>query len=150
MGPAIPPDNHVVRTVGKEKWDFAGDGVTVVIESGMFLPRRDHPRGTGPEEFVSVDWLECFAGALREQLDEVREAVAARRVSGKVGLHAQLASVLVDHVHDAAAKEGKAVDVCGTGDANDPSHSGIYGLDPLDHKIAQEITRRAKAYPAYS
>ncbi len=47
MGQDIPVDDHVVRTIGKDKWDFAEDGTTVVLESGVFLPRLDHPPGAG-------------------------------------------------------------------------------------------------------
>ncbi len=146
----IPDDNHVVRTVGKGKWDFADDGNTVVIESGVFLPREDYPPGTGPEDCVSVDGLEHFSGTQRKQLDQVRDAVAARRASGKVGRKSRLATVVVGHVHVAAETESRVVAVQTTGDRNDPSHSGIYGLDPSDEKIAQEIVRFTVAHEAYS
>lgn len=149
IGRVIPIDNHVVRTVGKEKWDWAQTnlGVTVAVASEVFLPRADYPPGTGPEECVSVDWLECFSGGLREQLNQVRDAVASR--SWKVGRNAQFAVVVVDDVHQSAKKSGKSVDVRTVGEVDDPSHSGIYGLEPTDHIIAQEIARRAAAYPAY-
>ncbi len=149
-GQDVPVDNHVVRTVGKDKWDFAEDGTTVVLESGVFLPRLDHPLGTGPEPYVSVDWLEHFAGSLREQLDRVRDAVAARRTSGKVGKHSRLGMVAVYDVYESSSTEGKTLSVRTTGDPNDLSHSGIYGLDPSDDKIAQEIARRCVAHKAYS
>lgn len=149
-GQDIPVDDHVVRTVGKDKWDFAEDGTTVVLESGVFLPRLDHPPGTGPEPYVSVDWLEHFAGSLREQLDRVRDAVAARRTSGKVGKHSRLAMAAVYDISESASKEGKTLQVRTTGDPNDLSHSGIYGLDPSDEKIAQEIAGRCVAHQAYS
>lgn len=150
MGQDIPVDDHVVRTIGKDKWDFAEDGTTVVLESGVFLPRLDHPPGTGPEPYVSVDWLEYFAGSLREQLDRVRDAVAARRTSRKVGRHSRLGTVVVDAVYESSGKEGKTLNVRTTGDPNDLSHSGIYGLDPADHKIAEEIARRCVAHLAYN
>ena len=150
MGQDIPVDNHVVRTVGKDKWDFAEDGTTVVLESGIFLPRLDYPPGTGPEEYVSVDWLEPFTGCLREQLDYVRDAVAARRTSGKVGKHSRLATVEVRDVYESSSKEGKTLNVCTTDDPNDLSHSGIYGLDPSDEKIAQEIVQRCVAHQSFS
>ena len=143
----IPDYNHVVRTVGKAKWDVADDGKTVLIESDEFLPREDHPPGTGPEDCVSVDWLEYFSGNLREQLNKVRDAVSTR--GRTVGRQARLATILVDHVHKAAKTENRKVVVSTTDDDDDPSHSGIYGLDPLDHKIAQEIARQAVAYPAF-
>ena len=146
----IPVNHHVVRTVGKDSCDVALDGRTVTVESSVFLPRKDHPPGTGLEPYVSVDWFEYFSGTLRDQLDQVREAVVERMPSGRLGQHARLATVLVNDVHDSAAKDNIIIDVCTTGDADDPSHSGIYGLDPSDHIIAQEIARRAEAYPAYS
>lgn len=150
-GQIIPADNHVVRTVGKEKWDEVQmeSGTKVRIANDEFLPREDHPPGTGPEESVSVDWLEYFSGTLPIQLRQARDAVAARRPSGKVGKQAQLAVVVVGDVHAAAKKGGKQVRVKTTGDETDPSHSGIYGLEPYDHIISQEIVRRAHAYRAY-
>ncbi len=150
-GQIIPADNHVVRTVGKEKWDEVQmeSGTKVRIANDEFLPREDHPPGTGPEESVSVDWLEYFSGTLPIQLRQARDAVAARRPSGKVGKQAQLAVVVVGDVHAAAKKGGKQVRVKTTGDETDPSHSGIYGLGPYDHIISQEIALRAVAYPAY-
>ncbi len=109
-GQDVPVDNHVVRTVGKDKWDFAEDGTTVVLESGVFLPRLDHPLGTGPEPYVSVDWLEHFAGSLREQLDRVRDAVAARRTSGKVGKHSRLGMVAVYDVYESSSAQTQTDD----------------------------------------
>lgn len=150
-GQIIPADNQVVRTVGKEKWDEVQteSGTKVRIANDEFLPREDHPPGTGPEESVSVDWLEYFSGTLPIQLRQARDAVAARRPSGKVGKHAQFAAVVVGDVHAAANKGGKQVRVKTTGDETDPSHSGIYGLGPYDHIISEEIALRAVAYPAY-
>lgn len=150
-GQIIPADDHVVRTVGKDKWDEVQteSGTTVKFLNDVFLPREDHPPGTGPEECVSVDWPEYFSGTLPIQLRQVRDAVAARRQSGKVGKQAQFAVVVVGDVHAAAKKGGKQVRVKTTGDETDPSHSGIYGLEPYDHIISQEIARLAHAYRAY-
>ena len=148
MAEDIPRNHHVVRTVGKHKCDLALDGHTITVESGVFLPREDYPLGFGPEPFVSVDWLEYFSGSLQKQLGRVRDAVAAR--GRTVGKQARLATVLVDNVHKAARMGNKTVIVSTTGEVNDPSHSGIYGLEPSDDKIAQEIALRAVAHPAYS
>lgn len=144
---SVPVDHHVVRTVGKGKCDLALDGHTIVVESGVFLPREDYPLGTGPEPYVSVDWLESFSGNLREQLNKVRDAVLTR--GRAVGRQARLATILVDNVLKAAKTENRTVIVSTTGDVDDPSHSGIYGLDPSDHKIAQEIARQAVAHTAF-
>lgn len=145
----IPSGNNVVRTADKNKRYLALDGTTIEFTSDLFLPREDYPLGTGPEEYVSVDWLEYFDGDLRGRLNQVRAAVAARRASGKVGRQAQFAVVLAGVVHEAATTGHKTVKVSTTGDNTDPSHSGIYGLDPYDHIIGQEIARRAKPHPAY-
>ena len=149
-GQIIPADDHVVRTVGKDKWDEVQteSGTTVKFLNDVFLPREDHPPGTGPEECVSVDRPEYFSGTLPIQLRQVRDAVAVRR-NGKVAKQAQFAVVVVGDVHAAAKKDGKQVRVKTTGDETDPSHSGIYGLEPYDHIISQEIVRRAHAYRAY-
>ncbi len=148
MAQDAPAIHHVVRTVGKNKCDVALDGRTVIVESGVFLPRKDYPPGPGPEPYVSVDWLEYFPGNLRRQLIQVRDAVTTR--GRTVGQQARLATVLVNHIHRAAKTDNKAVVVSTTGEVNDPSHSGIYGLEPSDDKIAQEIALRAVAHPAYT
>ena len=77
---AVPSDEHVVRTIGKQHWDEVETprGIVPVANSDVFRPREDYPPGTGPEECISVDWLDYFAGDLRHQLDAVREAVRAR------------------------------------------------------------------------
>ena len=143
----IPDDHSIVRQLGKEKWELADDGVTVEIDSEAFLPRADFPEGTGPEKYVSVHWLEYFRGTLRQQLDQVRAAIEAR--GRTVGQQAKFGVAIVESVHKAAQLQNKLVDVCTTGEIEDPSHTGIYGLEPSDHLIAQEIAQHAVAHPAY-
>ena len=143
----IPDDHSIVRQLGKAKWDLADDGVTVVVDSQAFLPRDDFPEGAGPEEYVSVDWLECFSGTLRQQLDQVRTAIEAR--GRTVGQQSKFGVAIVESVHKAARLHKKSVDVRTTGEIADPSHAGIYGLEPSDHLIAEEIAQHAVAHPAY-
>lgn len=150
-GEEIRSEHHVVRTVGKQKWEEieTKEGTVVVVNDDVFLPRADYPPGSGPEEYVSADWLENFSGGLRKQLDQVREAVAARRTTRKVGRQSQLAVVLVNDIHSTASKHSKTVSVATTGEKTDPSHSGIYGLEPTDHLISQSISIASVCYPAY-
>ena len=143
----IPDDHSVVRQLGKQKWDFADDGITIVIDSQAFLPRDDFPEGTGPEEYVSVHWLEYFSGTFRQQLDQVRTAIEAR--GRTVGQQSKFGVAIVESVHKAARLHKKSVDVRTTGEIADPSHAGIYGLEPSDHLIAEEIAQHAVAHSAY-
>lgn len=145
----IPSDDQIARAVKKDWWSEVNtaEGTKVEISSDAFKPRRDHPPGTGPEENVSVDWIEFFPGDLSEQLKQVCDAVSVR--GRKVGGMAQFAVVVVQNVFAAGTKGGKQLVVKTLGETNDPSHSGIFGLAPDDEIISQEIARLAHSYPAF-
>jgi hypothetical protein len=66
----IPNDNHVSRYVKPKQITETLTGVRKP-NSHVFRPRRDHPPGSGPEEFVSVDWLEYFQGDLEQQINAI-------------------------------------------------------------------------------
>ncbi len=84
---------------------------------------------------MSIDWLDYFEGDIRQQLDQVRDTVAERgRV---VGRNAGFAIVEVITIKEAGQSYGRSVAIRTTGEAHDPSHSGIYGLTPEDDIIAQ-------------
>lgn len=136
----IPDEHHVTRYAGETKitTSFAGQRS---VESNFFLPRPDHPAGAGPEEFVSVDWLEHFQGGRRQQLDQVRNAIQGR--GRTVPRHGGFAVVNVFAIKTAGLNKGRTLWVRTTGEAHDPSHSGIYGLTQEDDIIAQEIAFKA-------
>lgn len=142
----LPDEHHVTRYVGATKIYPSFDGQRRVYND-LFLPRPDHPPGTGPEEFVSVDWVEHFQGGLRQQLDQVRNAVQERgRI---VSRHGGFAVVNVFYTKTAGLNNGRTLWVRTTGEPHDPSHSGIYGLTPEDDIIAQEIAFHARVEDAW-
>jgi len=137
---SLPDEHHITRYVGPLKIHPSFDGKRRV-ESDRFLPRPDHPPGTGPEEFVSVDWLEHFQGSTRQQLDQVRNAIQGRGII--VSRYGGFAVVNVFDTKTAGFNNGRTLWVRTTGEPDDPSHSGIYGLTPEDDIIAQEIALKA-------
>ena len=137
----LPDEHHITRYVGFLKIHSSFDGKRRV-ESSCFLPRPDHPPGTGPEEFVSVDWLEHFQGtSRRQQLDQVRNALQER--GRTVSRQGGFAVVNVFEAKTAGLNNSRTLWVRTIGEQNDPSHSGIYGLTPEDDIIAQEIALKA-------
>jgi hypothetical protein len=142
----LPDEHHITRYVGPLKIYPSFEGKRRV-ESDSFLPRPDHPPGTGPEEFVSVDWLEHFQGSTRQQFDQVRKAIQdrGRTVSRSGGF----AVVNVLDIKTAGLNNGRTLWVKTTGETHDPSHSGIYGLTPEDDIIAQEIALKASVEDAW-
>jgi len=136
----LPNEHHTSRYIGPLKIYQSFDGKRRV-EGESFLPRADYPPGTGPEEFVSVDWLEHFTGTRRQQLDQVRKAVEDR--GRKASRSGGFAVVNVLDIKTAGFNNGRKLLVHTTGELYDPSHSGIYGLTPEDEFIAQEIAFKA-------
>jgi hypothetical protein len=77
----LPDEHHIARYVGASKIYPSFDGKRRV-DSERFLPRADYPPGAGPEEFVSVDWLEHFQGiSRRQQLDQIHAALQRRGIT---------------------------------------------------------------------
>jgi hypothetical protein len=142
----LPDEHHFTRYVEFLKIHPSFDGKRRV-ESNCFLPRPDHPLGTGPEKFVSVDWLEHFQGSTRQQLDQIRNALQERR--RKVSRSGGFAVVNVFDTKTAGLNNGRTLRVRTTGEPDDPSHSGIYGLTPEDDIIAQEIALKAVVEDAW-
>jgi hypothetical protein len=133
----LPDEHHFTRYVGASKIYPSFDGKRRV-DSDRFLPRPDYPPGAGPEEFVSVDWLEHFQGiSRRQQLDQVCNALQGRGIT--VSRYGGFAVVNVFETKTAGLNNGRTLRVRTTGEPDDPSHSGIYGLTPEDDIIAQEI-----------
>ena len=124
IGEKILPDDHVVRTVSKTKWESVrlNNNAKIIVSSDVFLPREDFSPEHRVEPYVSVDWLEYFHGDLRTKLDQVRNAVQERRRT--VGKEARFAVVKVEDVHDAGKIGGKSLEVKTTGEVDHPSHSG--------------------------
>jgi len=137
----LPDEHHIARYVGASKIYPSFDGKRRV-DSERFLPRADYPPGAGPEEFVSVDWLEHFQGiSRRQQLDQIHAALQRRGIT--VSRKGGFAVVNVLDTKTAGLNNGRALTVSTTGELHDPSHSGIYGLTPEDDIIAQEIALKA-------
>ncbi|MBW1946869.1 MAG: hypothetical protein JRI33_02915 [Deltaproteobacteria bacterium] len=114
-----------------------------------FLPRRENPYGSGPEKYLSVDWLEYFNGNLRQQLDQVRNVLLQNR-GRTVGRRSVFAIVNVGLTKQIGVKNNRKLLVKTTGNPHDPSHSGVYGLTPDDITIAQDIASSARVEDAWS
>jgi hypothetical protein len=136
---AIPNDNHVSRYVKPTQITETLTGIRKA-NTHVFRLRADHPPGSGPEEFVSVDWLEYFQGDISQQLIAICHVLKEVRGFG-VSAYGGFAVVQVGKVKE--ADPGRPISVKTLGEQHDPSHSGIYGLTPEDDVIAQKIANRA-------
>lgn len=139
----IPNEDNIVRYVPPSKISVK-NGKRILLNDA-FLPREDHPPGTGPEKYVSVDWLEYFReGNLRQKLDQIREILLQVRRFKRISAESKFAIVRVQIVKDAGTAFNRSILVQTRGNPHDPSHSGIYGLTPEDDIITQEIANRAQ------
>ncbi|HAY22798.1 MAG TPA: hypothetical protein DCY27_11695 [Desulfobacterales bacterium] len=138
----IPDDNHVSRYVKPTQITETLRGICKP-NSHVFRLRADYPPETGPEEFVSVDWLEYFKGDLSQQLNDICLVLKENR-GFKVSLNGGFAIVQVGDVKDSDL--GRTITVKTLGEQLDPSHSGIYGLKPEDDIVAQKIANRARFF----
>ncbi len=130
---------HVSK--GKRKGDER-DGTPGIVDSMVFMPRGDWPRGQGLELYLSVTWYGCFAGELEEKLAAVTAALKSR-LPGFDDERSRLGIVTAGVVHEAAALRQKKLSVRIVDPDVDVSYAGIFGMDLEDDLIAQELARRA-------
>jgi hypothetical protein len=109
------------------------------------MPRSDYPAGTGLEDYLSVNWVECFHGELDEKLSAVTTNMR-NRLKGFDGERSRIGILIVHAVHEAAALKPKALSVRVVDPDKDPSYAGVYGMDLQDEIIAQELARRVLLY----
>jgi hypothetical protein len=138
----IPNEDHISRYVSPTRIYESQAGVRRVDDK-VFLPRRDYPPGTGPEEYVSVDWMEYFLGDFRTRLDQIRDLLQVR-FRRRLPDDSAFATIRVGLVKEVGLKNQRPLVLQTAGNPNDPSHSGIYGLTPEDDIIGKEIANIAE------
>jgi hypothetical protein len=142
----LPTTDRIARHISKgRRKGEAADGTTGVINSSAFMPRADYPPGSGVEEYLSVNWVECFAGALDEKLSAITMEMR-KRLAGFDGEHSRIGILSVQAVHNAAALKPKQLSVRIVEPDKDASYAGIYGMDLQDEIIAQELARLVLLY----
>jgi hypothetical protein len=137
----IPDEHHLSRHAGFRSIISLPNG-SRIVSSHLFRLKEG-------EEYISVDWLEYFQCDYRERLDRIRNALEARyRI---VGVKSGLAIVNIHEIKIAGRNNQRELSVMTTGDQNDPSHSGIYGLrfEPEDEIIAQVIANCVRVEDAW-
>lgn len=143
----IPNAHHIARHAGFRSIYTLDNGQRRVLAK-IFLPRSKDPDGSGPEKYLSVDWLEYFNGNLRQRLDQIRCVLINKR-GRNVGSQSFFAIVNVGNIKEIGQNYNKNLLVKTTGDPQDPSHSGVCGLTPEDTIIAQEIASSALVEDAW-
>jgi|SRR6185436_8184261 len=127
-GDPLSPNDHVSRYCSGGRLTSTGK------PSGAAFTFNTNP----PEEFLSVNWLEYFAGLTPDQqLAEIRKALEATgltlRRTGRFALYT------VQTIIDNFPSAGTAVTVLHWPEPDDPSHSGIFNVNDADKDILQEM-----------
>src|SRR6267154_1674879 len=142
----LPTTDRIARHISKGRHKGEGaDGMTGVINSNAFMPRADYPPGSGLEEYLSINWVECFAGELDQKLSAVTMEMR-KRLLGFDGERSRIGILGVQAVHDAATLKPKQLSVRIIDSDNDASYAGVYGMDLQDEIIAQELARLVLLY----
>lgn len=98
------------------------------------------------EEFLSVNWLECFDLQDREaQITQVRQVI---RLTLQATAKIAVLNVggIIDRVH---RNSDRVLAVLHEPEQDDPSHSGIHGYRHEDHLVADLIAEEVRGtYPA--
>lgn len=143
----IPDSNHISRLIGGSKIDDFGN-----ISPEAFMLRKEKSTETY-EEYLSVNWLEYYNQKSRElDINEIRNALLAKGMNlpskGKLGV--LNAGELIQHVSN-ETEGNKLLSVLHKPDQLDPSHSGIFGLNPDDSITPALIAQKVfETYPAKS
>lgn len=125
MGPPLPADDHVARLCRRKVLDENGDPTYAA-----FLL-------TSPHTYLSVNWLERFGGAPREnQIAQLRAVYSTKFKS--VGSQAK---IVVLCVRDIRATDDR-LEVAHEPEPNDPSHAGIHGIPFEDDLIAATLLEK--------
>jgi len=137
-GDTIPDDNHISRYCARKH-----------IHNGEIQATAFHLRFN--EESLSVNWLEFLSCSDREsEISEIRKIYLAKLNNLKTD---ELIAVLnVGKVREKVRREhpeGRNLGVLHDPTSNDPSHSGIYHLNPDNVLIAELILQLVdERYPA--
>jgi len=138
-GDAISDGDHIARLCGGARLDEDGH-----VTGACFLLRAK-------EEYLSVNWLELLARNDRAaQLAGVRQALSGKGMM--LGSSARLAVLSVGEMRDHIrheSRDARALRVRHEPEPNDPSHTGIFDLEPDADLIADLIAETVReTYPA--
>lgn len=121
-GTLIPDGDHVIRHVPLAKTRRDSDGKIYGILP-QAIERRDR------EEYLSVSHYECFHGSQIQKLASVRNAIAAGKQSGTIGIKGLLAKANVRILKQAVEQNAEQkIRIAYLPTKKDPSHSGVYKL----------------------
>ncbi|OGW12311.1 MAG: hypothetical protein A3G93_15460 [Nitrospinae bacterium RIFCSPLOWO2_12_FULL_45_22] len=102
------------------------------------------------DKYLSVNWLEFLClGNRQEEIREVRRILSSKLT---LGAKAKIAVLNVGNILNyvrSQSPDSRNLSVFHEPEENDPSHSGIYGLQSEDHLIADLIAEIVQeTYPA--
>lgn len=138
QGEAIPREDSVARLCGETK---LSEDKKRTLAGAWKLSSSDRK---SPEPHLSVNWLEFFANACREeQLENIRH-ILAKKMS-RVPRNGRLAVLTVEEIHRAVSEVGQSVRVLHQPsdqlEVEDLSHSGIFDVEQDEDVIAQALSR---------
>lgn len=132
-GRLIPDGDHVIRHVPLAKTRRDSDGKIYGILP-QALERRDG------EEYLSVSHYEYFPGSEIQKLASVRNAIAAGKQSGTIGIKGLLTRANVSILKQAVEqKSAQKIRVTYLPTEKDPSHSGVYKLPQEDAELMDAL-----------
>lgn len=142
-GDAVPDAHHVSRLCGGSHTREDG-----TVAATAFKPRPG-------EAYLSVNWLECLSLPDRTaEIAELRRVLGAKR---RIGGSAKLAILNVGETCAVVRQQSQgrgAISVrhepeIEPGQAQDPSHSGIYGVPEDDNTIPELLANAIReSHPA--
>ena len=121
-GADLPNEHHVVRHVplGKTRRDAEGNILGILPAA---IERRED------EEYLSVNYLEYFSGATKQQMAEVKAAVIASKQSKSIGTKGLFATANVGTLKSVVqAKTSKKIRIAYAPTGNNLSHSAIHDI----------------------
>ena len=134
--------HHIARYFGfkKQNADGSPSPAAFLLSDKDFKPK---PNIADPRPFLSTNWLEIFHKQDRAaQIKGVIDSLKAKNM----GLGAT-ANFAVFNVLDAKTKceaEGFPIEIKTTGEIDDPSHTGIYGLEHVNQDVAAILALQVK------
>jgi len=133
-GDKLPDADHVTRYCGFTQ--LKPDGTP----SGAAFRLRDF--ANGPEEYLSVNWIELLDPVNRSSaIDQIRTILARKRTMGSLAKLAVInVGYMCSYVHT-NTEDSRSLRVLHEPDPVDPSHSGVHGLKLEDELIADLIAQ---------
>jgi hypothetical protein len=131
----LPPDDHVVRHAGYNQLRRDENDTALGLDWTAFLLRPG-------ETFLSVTWLEHFAGSAAERLTLAVAAIAKTR---NVAPRSGFGVARVGAVHDTCGRFDRRLRIIHEPDDRNPAHSGIHRLPQDDRELLDALAAEAFA-----